>query len=633
LESGKEVEKMKGKILSLAIFLVMILSSFGVVGLNITNSSERTNFSDEKIEELQKIIDEKGWHFSVDKSSATERTIDQLCGVKIPENWEGTAIFDPCTPTTMLPESLDWRDPNNNYVGRNCVTSIRNQGHCGSCWAFGTVAPLESAVIIEEGIVEDLSEQWLVSCNTDGYGCNGGWWAHKWHAGVTGQCGGTGAVREEKFPYTSGQTGDEPLCNGPYPHVFLITDWAYIGDRYSVPKVSAIKQAIYDYGPVSALVYVDESFQYYSRGVFDSSNDGTINHAVTLVGWDDSYEYQGNTYGVWILRNSWDDDWGDDGYMYITYNTHRIGYASCYIGEYERLSSGEETVNVYVKTITNKGDEYEPIDPIGSREPEWYYKVHIGTDFSITNENLKEGTSGAWPWHWESEHTWNVDQGHLAYVKNPTVDVKIEVWDYDLANPDDKADITPKSGRAFVGEYDLIDDKLVYSDGTSVPTEGDYYSIKGTQNDNAKIKFEVTDSYDYEEFKPKISVNPSTLNFGEKSQGSYSDTFTIKNTAKNDPNDWAPNLDWTASDDRDWISVSPTSGSLAGGEHDTVTVSIDANDLERGKTHSGTIDIESNDVSKTVTVSIKISKGKSLSLDQPPLIIFKFMQFLKNKFL
>ncbi|MBN1138577.1 MAG: protease inhibitor I42 family protein, partial [Anaerolineae bacterium] len=60
-------------------------------------------------------------------------------------------------------------------------TPVRDQGQCGSCWAFGTVGPLEQAILIQDGWSKDLAEQYLVSCNTDGWGCDGGWWAHDYH--------------------------------------------------------------------------------------------------------------------------------------------------------------------------------------------------------------------------------------------------------------------------------------------------------------------------------------------------------------------------------------------------------------------------------------------------------------------
>ena len=116
-------------------------------------------------------------------------------------------------------------------------------------------------------------------------------------------------------------------CNCPYDHHYTINGWAYIGTSYGVPSTSAIKQAILTYGPVSAAVCVTSAFQGYTGGVFNACSPGTVNHAVVLVGWDDA---QG-TQGVWILRNSWGTDWGEDGYMYIEYGCSSIGYSACYV--------------------------------------------------------------------------------------------------------------------------------------------------------------------------------------------------------------------------------------------------------------------------------------------------------------
>ena len=113
----------------------------------------------------------------------------------------------------------------------------------------------------------------------------------------------------------------------PYDHEYTINGWAYIGTSYGVPSTSAIKQAILTYGPVSAAVCVTSAFQGYTGGVFNACSPGTVNHAVVLVGWNDA---QG-TQGVWILRNSWGTDWGEDGYMYIEYGCSSIGYSACYV--------------------------------------------------------------------------------------------------------------------------------------------------------------------------------------------------------------------------------------------------------------------------------------------------------------
>ncbi len=101
-----------------------------------------------------------------------------------------------------------------------------------------------------------------------------------------------------------------------------------MGFSQGVAKTDAIKQAIMTYGPVSVCCAVTEAFGAYSRGVFNENDpDAEINHAVALVGWDDS---QG-TNGVWFLRNSWGSWWGEEGYMRIEYGVCKVGYAACYV--------------------------------------------------------------------------------------------------------------------------------------------------------------------------------------------------------------------------------------------------------------------------------------------------------------
>ncbi len=213
-----------------------------------------------------------------------------------------------------LPLSYNWCD-----LG-GC-TLVKDQGTCGSCWAFGTVGPLECNILIHDGFEKDLSEQYLVSCNEDNWGCNGGWWAHDYHEWkIPPNESDAGAVYEYNFPYTA---SDEP-CDPPHAHHEKIT-WNYILNSNSVPSVEDIKEAIYDYGPVSAAVCVNFAFQLYNDGIF-SSDCSDINHGIVLVGWDDN-----NGDGYWILRNSWGPDWGEEGYMRIEYGTSLVGYAANYV--------------------------------------------------------------------------------------------------------------------------------------------------------------------------------------------------------------------------------------------------------------------------------------------------------------
>jgi len=244
-----------------------------------------------------------------------------------------TPTFTPGTPGS-LPSAFDWRD-------HGGVTSIKNQGACGSCWAFGTVGPLEANIKIKDGIEENLAEQYLFSCNTDGWDCDGGWWAHDYHWWKKPPSESeAGAVYEAGFPYVA---WDAP-CSGPYSHPYRIDSWTFVGSEYGVPSTEAIKQAIYDHGPVAAAICVGSAFQGYGGGVFATNETCTytVNHAIVLVGWDDNQ-------GVWILRNSWGSYWGESGYMRIRYGISKVGYSANYV---TYSSSGPTPTPTNTRTVT-----------------------------------------------------------------------------------------------------------------------------------------------------------------------------------------------------------------------------------------------------------------------------------------
>jgi inhibitor of cysteine peptidase len=224
----------------------------------------------------------------------------------------------PVSPASGLPSSFDWRS-------LNMLTPIRDQGGCGSCWAFGTTAVLESAILRSGGGSQDLSEQYLVSCNTSGYSCDGGWWAHSYHFNLKGaQQTVAGAVMESSFPYTQSNAS----CTQSYNHPYRISNWQYVDYFVDIPSVEQLKTAIYQHGPVSVGICVGNNFQYYAKGTILTTSDSCgfykINHAVALVGWDDAGQY-------WILRNSWGTDWGDNGYMRIKWGTSNVGFGATYI--------------------------------------------------------------------------------------------------------------------------------------------------------------------------------------------------------------------------------------------------------------------------------------------------------------
>ena len=272
------------------------------------------------IQNLQKEVRDRGHHFTVGYSSPLEHSIDQLCRLKEPPGWLNDAPVEKLYATlqaSALPSSFDWRS-------QNGTTPIKNQGSCGDCWAFGTVAPLESQIKLQCNLTVDISEQYLTSCNTDGWGCNGGWWAHDYHMSKLGRDNtAAGAVLEADDPFKAANTA----CGGPYNHPYRITNWAFIAGQ-PTPSVQAIKQAIYTYGPISAAIYVGPKFQAYSSGIFDANESGQVNHAIALVGWNDDL---GPDNGYWILRNSWGTGWGESGYMKIRYGSNLVGYSANYI--------------------------------------------------------------------------------------------------------------------------------------------------------------------------------------------------------------------------------------------------------------------------------------------------------------
>lgn len=216
----------------------------------------------------------------------------------------------------VLPPHFDWRDS-------GIVPSVRDQQYCGSCWAHAVAGIMESSLWMNGLANRNLSEQFLVSCNTDGSGCDGGDLdANKYHYDTLGlNQSDAGAVYESDKPYTA----TNGTCPVSYAKRHRLTGWQFIGDPDAVPSVEQIKSAIYTYGPVAVGVCAGDFFDFYygtSPGIFSTDESaqcgGGTNHAVILVGWDDPGQY-------WIMRNSWGTWWGIGGYMHIRYGTSRIG--------------------------------------------------------------------------------------------------------------------------------------------------------------------------------------------------------------------------------------------------------------------------------------------------------------------
>jgi len=208
-----------------------------------------------------------------------------------------------------LPSQFDWRD-------QNAVTYVKDQGQCGSCWAFSVVENIESQLFLAgKGPLVDLSEQQILDCDTAGQdeGCNGGYTTGAFEYVMAAG----GLNTEDDYSYYSGESGDTGTCAFDKTKIAgSIANWEWAvptcNDTCDNQNATLLAQQLVAIGPLSICVVADDQWQDYSFGVIDgcSHNANDINHGVQLTGFDMDD-------GFWIIRNSWGEDWGNMGYVYV----------------------------------------------------------------------------------------------------------------------------------------------------------------------------------------------------------------------------------------------------------------------------------------------------------------------------
>ncbi|CCD16903.1 unnamed protein product [Trypanosoma congolense IL3000] len=213
--------------------------------------------------------------------------------------------------TGKAPPAIDWRK-------KGAVTPVKDQGKCGSCWAFSAIGNIEGQWKVAGHELTSLSEQMLVSCDNMDYGCRGGFLdrALKWI--VSSNKGNV--FTEESYPYDS-TDGDVPPCNKSGKVV-----GAKISGLINLPKdENAIAEWLAKNGPIAIAVDAS-SFLDYTGGVLTSCSSDALNHGVLLVGYDDSSKPP-----YWIIKNSWGKKWGEEGYIRVEKGTNQ-----CLMKEYAR---------------------------------------------------------------------------------------------------------------------------------------------------------------------------------------------------------------------------------------------------------------------------------------------------------
>ncbi|KAH8086232.1 transferase [Aureococcus anophagefferens] len=204
--------------------------------------------------------------------------------------------------------ALDW-------VAKGAVTGVKNQGQCGSCWAFSTTGAMEGALFAATGSLLSLSEEQLVQCDSSSYGCNGGFPP----SGALSFVASNGGVcAESDYAYTSGsgQTGScrRNACAS------VMTVEGSVAAQGEQAMLSALQQR-----PLSILIDAEDcNFQSYRGGIIDNYQCGSRqDHAVLLVGYGTE-----NGVDYWKVKNSWASSWGENGYFRVVRNKNMLGLGS-----------------------------------------------------------------------------------------------------------------------------------------------------------------------------------------------------------------------------------------------------------------------------------------------------------------
>jgi len=221
-------------------------------------------------------------------------------GLLMPENHTRNPIMMPANEAKLFAaKAIDWRT-------KGAVTHVKDQGQCGSCWAFSAVGNMEGLNFLRTGTLVELSEEELVQCagSTGNEGCNGGLMdnAFDWVAK------NGGIDTEADYPYTS-KSGTGGACKEAKLQDVAAKFSGHVDIASDEEQMAAW---VAQNGPLSIAVDAGPMWQMYSKGIKKSCYAGTVDHGVLIVGFG---EEKGIPY--WIVKNSWGAGWGEQGYIRI----------------------------------------------------------------------------------------------------------------------------------------------------------------------------------------------------------------------------------------------------------------------------------------------------------------------------